>query len=475
MSQRLEPLQLADGAYMDDTRPYDSQDCVNYIVEAAEGSNARSPAILRGAPGLRLFGTVGAGPIRGSRNVEGQLFVVSGTQLFRVGLNGTGTLLGTIPGTQRVSMSHNQIAGGNELLIVNGGSGFVWNTATSTFQQVSDPDYPGARIADYIDGYLAQLQPNRKKWFHSDLNTALQYLGLDFYEAEALPDDIVSLMRVHSELWIFGQATVQPFVNVGAEEGTFAPAAGTSIDQGCAGMFTPAMLDNSAVWLGNDGVVYRANGYTPQRISTFAIEQAIQGLNWANAFSMLYEDRGHKIYYLTFPESAGMTWGYDAATQRWHRRQSYNLPIWRVNTLVFWNNQWIGGDFESGKLYTVDWKYYAEEFSTGVNRPLIASRKTAYLHDEQNRLFLSAFELLMNTGAAVTGVTDHHVSLRYSDDGGRNFSNWKTVSLGAVGEYGKRVRFKRLGDFRNRVFEIQVSSPAQRDLLRASMQLKVAA
>jgi hypothetical protein len=470
LMQRLEPLQLVDGAYLDDTRPYDSQDCVNYIPEVAENANARSPAILRGAPGMRLFGTVGNGPCRGARNVEGQLFVVSGTQLFQVDISGTGTLLGTIPGSGRVSMTHNQVAGGNQLLIVNGGSGFVWDTSNSTFTQVSDPDYPGARVADYIDGYLAQLQTDRKKWFHSDLNTALSYLGLDFYEAEALPDDIVSLMRVHSELWIFGQNSIQPFVNTGVSEGTFAPGAGTNIEQGCAGAFTPAMMDNSPFWLGSDGVVYRGNGYSPQRISTFALEQAISGLNWANAFSMTYEDRGHKIYYLTFPEENGMTWGYDAATQRWHRRQSYNLPIWRASALVFWQRQWIAGDFENGRLYVIDWNFYKEN-----DRPLVASRKTAYLHDSQNTLFLSALELLMNTGAAATGITDHFVSLRYSDDGGRNWSNWKTVSLGAVGQYGKRVRFKRLGWFRNRVFEIQVSSPAQRDLLTGSMQMKAAA
>lgn len=470
MTQRLEPLQLVDGAYLDDTRPYDSQDCVNYIPEAAENANARSPAILRGAPGLRLFGTLGAGPIRGMRNVEGQLFVVSGQKLYRVSVNGAGTELGVIPGQSRVSMSHNQVAGGNQLIIVNGGSGYVFDTSNNTFQQIGDSDYPGARVVDYIDGYLAQLRPDRKQWFHSDLNTALSYLGLDFYEAEALPDDIVSLMRVHSELWVFGQQTVQPFVNTGAAEGTFAPAAGTVIEQGCAGTFTPAVMDNSAFWLGSDGSVYRANGYTPQRISTFAMEQAIASLNWTNAYSMVYEDRGHKIYYLTFPEENGMTWGYDAATQRWHRRQSYNLPIWRVSALELFNKQWIAGDFENGRLYVVDWSYYAEH-----DRPLVASRKTAYMHDNQNRLSLSALELLMNTGNTALGNTDHFVSLRYSDDGGRNWSNWKTVSLGAIGQYAKRVRFKRLGDFRNRVFEIQVSSPSQRDLLTASMQIRRAA
>jgi len=462
---RLEPLQIVDGAYSDETRPYDSQDCVNYIPEVAENANARSPAILRGAPGMRLFTTVGAGPIRGARNVEGTLFVVSGTKLYRVSASGSSTELGTIPGTGRVSMSHNQVAGGNQLIVVNGGSGYVYDTSTNTFSKITDSDYPGARVVDYIDGYLAQLEPSRKKWFHSDLSDAKSYEGLDFYEAEALPDDIVSLLRVHSELWVFGRETIQPFVNTGAAQGTFAPAAGTTIEVGCAGEFTPARMDNSVFWLGSDGIVYRASGYSPQRISTFAMEQAIKGCDWSKAFSMVFEDRGHKIYYLTFPD--GHTWGYDAATQRWHRRESYGLNRWRANVLIHWRGQWIAGDCDNGRLYTLDWDHYAEH-----DRPLIARRRTAFLQDEQNKLTLSMFELIMNTGAAPFGIDDHFVSLRYSDDGGYNWSNWKTASLGATGMYAHRVRFRRLGAFNNRVFEIQVSSPARRDLMRASIHVR---
>src|SRR5690606_41452315 len=112
---RLEPLQIVDGAYSDETRPYDSQDCVNYIPEVAENANARSPAILRGAPGMRLVTTAGAGPLRGARNVEGTLLVVSGTKLYRVSASGSATELGTSPGTGRVAMAHHQVPGGNQL------------------------------------------------------------------------------------------------------------------------------------------------------------------------------------------------------------------------------------------------------------------------------------------------------------------------------------------------------------------------
>jgi len=67
---------------------------------------------------------------------------------------------------------------------------------------------------------------------------------------------------------------------------------------------------------------------------------------------------------------------------------------------------------------------------------------------------------------------DHHVLVRYSKDGGRNWSNWKKRSLGAIGEYQQRVRFTRLGQGYRFVFQIQISSPVKRDLLGASLRIE---
>ncbi len=67
---------------------------------------------------------------------------------------------------------------------------------------------------------------------------------------------------------------------------------------------------------------------------------------------------------------------------------------------------------------------------------------------------------------------DHHVLVRYSKDGGRNWSNWKKRSLGAIGEYQQRVRFTRLGEGYRFVFQIQISSPVKRDLLGASLRIE---
>lgn len=65
--------------------------------------------------------------------------------------------------------------------------------------------------------------------------------------------------------------------------------------------------------------------------------------------------------------------------------------------------------------------------------------------------------------------TDHTLRFRYSKDGGRNWSNWKDRSLGAIGEYRKRLRLMRLGPGEQWVFEFTTSSARKTDVLGAVM------
>lgn len=67
-------------------------------------------------------------------------------------------------------------------------------------------------------------------------------------------------------------------------------------------------------------------------------------------------------------------------------------------------------------------------------------------------------------------MTDRTVQMRYSDDGGRNWSNWREVELGEVGEYAKRIRFRRLGAARQRVWHIRTAAPQKVALLAAVVQ-----
>ena len=68
--------------------------------------------------------------------------------------------------------------------------------------------------------------------------------------------------------------------------------------------------------------------------------------------------------------------------------------------------------------------------------------------------------------------TDHFCRVRYSKDGGRNWSNWRERSIGQIGKYEQRVKLLRLGRARQWVLEIEVSSPRKSDLLGAVVSIE---
>lgn len=67
-------------------------------------------------------------------------------------------------------------------------------------------------------------------------------------------------------------------------------------------------------------------------------------------------------------------------------------------------------------------------------------------------------------------MADRTVQVRYSKDGGRNWSAWRNRSLGELGEFCKRVRLQALGQGIQWVFEFKVTSPVRADLIAASLK-----
>lgn len=464
----LKPVPIFGGSYSDDSRPYDQQERTNYLPEVAENPNARSQGILRGVPGLvKVLTLGGTGQGRGIRNVEGKLFVVQGHNLYEISTSFVPTNRGTVTGSGQVSMGHNQINNGNQLTIVNGPEGFVWDTASETFTQITDDAFVGSSVTGYIDQYMVHLEPLGRFWYISDIADALSFNASNRFSAESNPDIIKSLIVTHEEVWALGAKSIEQFVDTAGNDGTsslFTRQNGTIMQQGMAGARGALALDNTVFWLGDDGIFYKAaGGYIPQRISTFGVEQQIRDKDWSQVFAMGWTDNGHKVAYWTFPD--GYTWGYDVSNNLWHRRNSYGLDVWRVNNLAYWNGDWYGTDFTNGNLYRLDWSVYKEDTA-----PLVSVCRTAYAHDSEERLFLTAIQLYMDTGRGPVDP-DSYVNLRYSDDGGFTWSNWRQFSLNASNNERSRIMFRRLGQFRDRVFEIMVSANVRRDIIDAYIQI----
>ena len=325
----------------------------------------KEPAFLNRAPGLRLLANMGDGPIRGMWQFNGYGYVVSGEVLYRIDSIFNVFPLGTVSGSSGpVSMSDN----GTQLFIACNGPSFIYNSLTLQFKQIDDPDFPGAVTVGYLDGYFVFNEPNSQRLWVTSLLDGTSIDPLDFASAEGSPDGLVSILIDHREAWLFGTNSVEVWYDAGAADFPLSPVQGAFNEVGCIAAFSVAKLDNGIFWLGADargrGIVYRANGYTAQRVSTHAVEWQIQQYgNLSDAIAYTYQQDGHSFYVLIFP-SANATWVFDVATSLWHERAAFingSFTRHRSNCQMSFSNEIVVGDHELGNIYAFDLNVFSDD------------------------------------------------------------------------------------------------------------------
>ena len=379
---------------------------VNLFAEVVpDGSGGKEAGYLQRCPGLRLLATVGTGPIRGQWVTNGVAYIASGSGLYRLTTSWTYSFIGAISGTGPVSMSDN----GTQIFIACNPDGYIYNVDTLAFAQITDPDFAGAGSVGYLDGYFVFNQPDSQLFWVTSLLDGTSVDPLDFASAEGYPDNIVALIIDHREIFLFGNNSVEVWYDAGNADFPMARIQGAFMEVGCAAAYSVAKLDNSVFWLGSDargsGIVYRANGYTPARISTNAVEYAIQTYgDLSDAIGYTYQQDGHPFYVLIFP-SADTTWVYDVSAQVWHERAGFkngNFVRHRSNCQMSFNNEIVVGDYENGNLYAFDLDVYDDN---GEDQKWLRSWQA--LNTGQNNLKRSAHHSLQLDAETGVGLNDY--------------------------------------------------------------------
>lgn len=454
--------------------------CVNLFPEAVPEGGKEAGYFSR-APGLRFLQSVGVGPIRAlwsRQNDGGSFYVISGTEMFKLtSLTGVPVKVGNVSGFGPVSIADNGI----QLFIACGGPSYIYNMVTGVFSRITDADFPGATTVQYIDGYFVFNEPNSQRMWVTSLLDGLSVDPLDFASAEGSPDGVVAIAVDHRELWVFGTDTIEVWYDAALASFPFARIQGAFSEIGCKAPYSIAKLDNALFWLGGDprgsGIVYKNNGYTGVRISTHAVEFAIQGYaDISDAVAYTYQQEGHAFYVLIFP-SANTTWVFDVATGVWHERAGFmdgQFTRHRSNCHCAFANESIVGDFENANLYVLDLDVPAD--NGGIQRWLRSWRALPAGKNNLRRTVQHSLQLDAQAGVGINvgQGEDPQVMLRWSDDGGHTWSSEHWKSMGKIGKYGYRTIWRRLGmtdKLRDRVYEVSGTDPVKIALMGAELSV----
>jgi hypothetical protein len=317
----------------------------------------------------------------------------------------------------------------------------------------------------FIDGYFIMSEANTDRIWLTGLYDGAFIDPSDFFTAEGSPDRIQSVIADQRELFAFGEETLEVYYNSGDADLTFQRFQGGFKQTGCAAKFSPARIDNNIFWLSRndrgDGQVTRlGEGYQPMVISTPALDYQIsQYSTISDAFGYAYQYEGHEFYVLTFP-TAGATWVFDVSTQQWHRRAhniSGTFPSReRYNCHVFAFGKHLFGDYNNGKIYAMDSDTYTFD-STRVERQFI----TPNITEEERRIRIAEAQIDMEEGVGDPNEDDTSIWLSYSKDGGHTYGNEVERSMGDLGDYDRRVIWRRLGEARNWTFKMRTWAPVK--------------
>ncbi len=437
----------------------------------------KEAAFLQRAPGLRQLVQLPTGPVRGLWTYGNYAYAVSGNKFYKIAPDWTYVAKGVVTGTSPVNMVDN----GTQLFIADGATGYIYNANTDVFAEITDVDFAGAVGVGFIDGYFVFSQPNSQKFWVTSLYDGTSVDPLDFASAEGSPDNLVTLIVDHREVWLFGETSVEVWYNAGLPDFPLARIQGAFNEIGCQAAYSVAKLDNALFWLGKDargnGIVYRSKGYTGERVSTHAVEWQIQQYSTlADAVAYTYQQDGHAFYVLNFP-TANTTWVFDVSTGAWHERAGWednqftrHLGQCQMN----FANEIVIGDYVTGTLYAYDMNVYSEAGT--VQKWLRSWRALPTGQNDLKRTAQHSLQLDCESGVGlVTGQgSNPQVMLRWSDDGGHTWSSEHWRSMGQIGQYGKRVIWRRLGmttKIRDRVYEVSGTDPVKIAIMGAELIL----
>jgi hypothetical protein len=452
-------------SYVSQSKNADDERCVNLYVEILESAGAKSRMALYPTPGFTPFAIPSPAVGRGCFAQDGRAFAVIGFAFYEVFADATLTLRGTVAADSAPATISSNGDGGQQLFITSGGKGYCYDLVANTLS--SEIAGLSASYGAYLDGFFLALDTTTSTLRSSELYDGSSWPVLLSAQRTAGADRWVAMAVIHREIWLFGSETTEVWYNTGAFPFPFSPRGDAFTEQGAGAAFSIAHVNESLIWFSRnaqgDGMVLRASGYQPQRISTHALEYAIsQYSRTDDAEALAYQDQGHTFYVLTFP-TADATWAYDDSTGFWIELGYWDTArsrfrAWTPQCHMVAFGRHLVVDRALGIISTMDVDTATEADGSAIRRV----RRAPHLTSELKRTsYQAGFQLDMQVGMGlVTGQgSDPQVMLKWSDDGGNIWSNEHWVTAGAIGTYRTRVKWTRLGSARDRVFEVAMSDP----------------
>lgn len=351
-----------------------------------------------------------------------------------------------------------------QIVFVDNINGYVYDysSSTPTFNQITDPNFP-AQPGDvtFLDGHIIVAQTSTNRWYISNIDDATTWDSLNFAALTSAEEKLVGIRVVARRIFIFGRYMTEVWYNSGnASSFPFVRDNNNVIQYGCASVASIAQAQDLLVWLarqkfGSPSIVVSMKGAPPTKISTPAIEYALQRFsNLESTVGYLYNIDGHTFYLLNNPTD-GITFVYDFNTSTWHNQAMLDGSAYFSCAHTYFNNTHYLGHFNAPKLLELN-----SDFTTNDGENIHCMRITQNIqHPSLQRMQVNYLIVKGKRGSGAPTTTPQGATNRYSDfeldpqlyfsysvDGGEVFSEPQRASIGQVGQYNWNTVFTDVGE-----------------------------
>jgi len=451
---------------------------INGYIEANKQGNFTR---IRRYPGLDPIAQVGDGPIRGMLSTDKFLYVVSGGKLYRLGSSLVVEELGAVGGVNPVTPINSIGTDDSQIMVLSDGNGYIYDEATTTFSQITDPNFTGQPVGNSIASlnqifWVPQEQSNT--FFGSATGDGTSWPATRIAQAEQNSDFLVKVFRTRSNLWLMGTKTCEYWqVDISDTDVPVRPVAGATIDRGIGADESVAQFQDQLFWLADDFTVWRIASNQAEKISDLDLEYEIRGDGTSSnsgystpsdAIGYFIDHPVHKLYVLNFIEE-GKTWVYDVSTKVWQRRNSKDLDFWRARYSENVFDRIVVGDYAAGQIWEFTEKTQKEGddvIPVQIISPSIRN-DNASIHCDELELFAEVGQGMIGNvlnDVPKSDPIEPIVQLEVSKDGGATYKKKSSKGMGIVGDRQKKIIWRReIGRVKrgfNLVFRYTFSSDA---------------
>lgn len=459
MATDVKPIPLFGVGNVGKSPNVDAQKRTNLYVEIQQDPE-KGKLTLYPTPGLLTFVNFGASPSRGIYKKDNFLYVVNQATLWQVANDGSMTNVGTLlTSSGRVDITDN----GTQILVVDGPNGYIYNTTTLAFAQITAPGWAGGGTCAFLNGYFIVTRPNTGQFAISALYDGLSWAALDFATAESNPDNLVRVMADNGQLCLFGPETTEFWGDSGALDFPFARVGAAAIEWGLAATWTLCKFMDSLIFLRRNRLgavqVCTLSGYNATPASNPEMDYIFsQYTATSDATAFSYMISGHPVMQINFP-TPNESWLYDGLTKAWSKVGYGTDVITRHRAEIqqnFLDRSYVT-DYSNGKLY-----YFKSGVLTDDGAPIARELITRHQSVGAWSVFDEVWLEFEAGNSDLTGQgSNPMVMMQVSKDGGHDYGNEYWVPMGKIGEYRRRAVFRRLGRARDWVFKFRITDPVK--------------